>query len=89
VFLITYLQGFLLVVLNVGPRLVSYERNFIWLLFTLPRVASLVFQLVLEPIRSLVILNRLCDPKVAWRKALSSLWFSMVKILVMLMSDMS
>jgi hypothetical protein len=37
-------------------------------------------QLVSEPLRSLVVLNMLCDPKATWRKALSSLRFSMVKI---------
>jgi hypothetical protein len=37
-------------------------------------------QLVSEPLRSLVDLNMLCDPKETWRKALSSLRFSMVKI---------
>jgi hypothetical protein len=31
-------------------------------------------------VRSLVVLNRLCDLKAIWRKVLSSLWFSMVKI---------
>jgi hypothetical protein len=38
-----------------------------------PPVASSVFQLVSEPIISLVILNRLYDSKAIWRKALSSL----------------
>jgi hypothetical protein len=36
--------------------------------------------LVLEPVRLLVVLNGHCDPKATWRKASSSLWFSMVKI---------
>jgi hypothetical protein len=29
---------------------------------------SSVIQLVSEPIRSLVVLSRVCDPKVTWRK---------------------
>jgi hypothetical protein len=38
--------------------------------------------LVSEMVRSLFVLNKLCDPKAAWRKVLSSLWFSIVRILV-------
>jgi hypothetical protein len=38
--------------------------------------------LVSEWVRSLVVLNRPCDLKATWKKAPSSLWFSMVKILV-------
>jgi hypothetical protein len=47
-----------------------------------PPVTSSVLQLVSEWVRSLVIHNWLCDPKATWRKALSRLWFSMVKISV-------
>jgi hypothetical protein len=38
-----------------------------------PLVAPLVIQLVSEPVRSLVILNRLFEPNATWRKVLSSL----------------
>jgi hypothetical protein len=38
-------------------------KNFIWLPFTLPLVAYSVIQLVSELVISLVILNRLFDPK--------------------------
>jgi hypothetical protein len=37
---------------------------------------------VSEWVSSVVVLNRLCDPKATWRKASSNLWFLMVKILV-------
>jgi hypothetical protein len=58
-------------------------KNFIRLSFTptLPVTPS-VLQLVSKPVRSLVVLNRLCDLKVTWRKTPSSLWFTMMKILV-------
>jgi hypothetical protein len=46
----------LLGVLNVGHSPVSCERNFIRLPFT-----PSVLQLVSEPVRSIVVLNRLCD----------------------------
>jgi hypothetical protein len=39
-------------------------------------------QLILELIWSLIGFNRLCDPKATWRKVLSSLWSSMVRILI-------
>jgi hypothetical protein len=68
-------------VLNVGHRLVSCER--ISLGSRSPsQVTSSVLQLVSERVRSLVVLNWLCDLKAIWRKVSSSLWFSMVKILV-------
>jgi hypothetical protein len=71
----------LLEVLNVGHMLGSCERILLGS-YSPPLVASSVLQLVSELIRSLVVLNRLCDPKVTQKKALSSLWFSIVKILV-------
>jgi hypothetical protein len=70
-------------VLNLGHR-PTLAKNFIWLPFTPlppPLVAPLVLQLVSEPVRSLIVLNRLCDLNVTWRKVPSSMWFSMVKIL--------
>jgi hypothetical protein len=55
-------SGVLLGVLNVGHRPVSCERNFIRLPFTPPHCNHpSVLQLVSEPVRSLVVLNRLCD----------------------------
>jgi hypothetical protein len=47
-----------------------------------PPVAFSVLQLISESVRSLVVLNMLCDPKATCRKAPSSLWFSMVRISV-------
>jgi hypothetical protein len=47
-----------------------------------PPVASLVLQLISEWDKSLVILNRLCDPRATWRNVSSRLWFSTVKISV-------
>jgi hypothetical protein len=38
--------------------------------------------LVSEQVRSLVVLNRLCDLKATWRKVSSRLWFLVVRILV-------
>jgi hypothetical protein len=45
-------------------------------------VAPSVLQLVSEQVGTPVVLNRLCDLKPAWRTVSSSLWFLMVKILV-------
>jgi hypothetical protein len=56
--------------------------NFNCLSFTLLWSHSPVLQLVSEPVWSLVGFNRLCDPKVARRKVLQSLLFSMARILV-------
>jgi hypothetical protein len=47
-----------------------------------PPIASSVLQLVSEWVWSLVVLNWICDPKATRRKAPSSLWFLLVKILV-------
>jgi hypothetical protein len=47
-----------------------------------PPVASSILQLVSEPVRSLVALNKLCDLKATYRKASSSLWFLIVRISV-------
>jgi hypothetical protein len=68
VFIITFLQGFLLRVLNVGHKSVLAEE------FNSPPVhpppplfAPLVLQLVSELVRSLVVLNKHCDVKTTWR----------------------
>jgi hypothetical protein len=79
---ITFFQEFLLGVLNVGHRTGSCERILFGSHSPPPPVTSSVLQLVSEPVRSLVILNRLCDLKATWRKLPSSLWFSAVKISV-------
>jgi hypothetical protein len=69
VFFIIFHQGFLLGILNMGHRQVSCERNFIWLPFTRPPpVTPSILQLVSELVSSLVVLNRLCDLKLTWRK---------------------
>jgi hypothetical protein len=57
-------------------------KNFNWLPFIPLWSPYPVLQLVLELVRSLVVLNRFCDPKTIWRKVSSSLWFSMVRISV-------
>jgi hypothetical protein len=52
----------------VGHRPCSIEEFLIG--YHLPPLWSpyLVVQLVSEPVRSLVVLNRLCDPNATWRK---------------------
>jgi hypothetical protein len=50
---------------------------------------SPVLQLVLEQVWSLVGFNSLCNPKATWRKVLSSLLCSMVRISVTVKSDPS
>jgi hypothetical protein len=47
-----------------------------------PSVAPSVLQLVSERVRSLIVLNRLCDPKATWRKVMWISISSMVRILV-------
>jgi hypothetical protein len=68
VFFITLLQGFLLWVLNLGHRLVlakEFDSAPVHPPFQSP---PSVLQLVSEWVRSLIVLNQLCDPKVTWRK---------------------
>jgi hypothetical protein len=76
-------REFLLGVLNMGHWPGSYERILLCSRSPPPPpVTSSALQLVSELVRSLVVLNKLCDPKATWRKAPSSLCFSMVEILV-------
>jgi hypothetical protein len=66
-------------------------RNFDWLPFTPSPLwsPSLILQLVSALVWSLVDFNRLYDPNATWRKVLSNLWSSMVRILAIRRTELA